>query len=99
MGKIDSTRCGQRPSAPQRGFSIIELVVVVVIMLIIAAFAIPAFLNMVPTTRQRGSASDFSGLTNAARINAVQDSRFYSVYFLGNQGFVDIYPKSNTGAS
>lgn len=100
MSKIDSKRrAGWRASALHAGFSIIELMVVVIILMIIAGFAIPAFLNMVHTTRLRGTTSDFSGVTQAARITAVQDSRFYSVYFLGTQAFVDIYPKSNTGAS
>jgi Tfp pilus assembly protein FimT len=81
------------------GFSVLELMVVVAIIFIIAGFAVPKFLTMIHTAKLRGCASDFSGLVQAARINAVQDARFYSVYILGNEGFVDIWPKSNTGAS
>jgi Tfp pilus assembly protein FimT len=81
------------------GFSVLELMIVVAIIFIIAGFAVPKFLTMIHTAKLRGCASDFSGLVQAARINAVQDARFYSVYILGNEGFVDIWPKSNTGAS
>lgn len=81
------------------GFSVIELVTVVAIMMILAAYAVPKFLTMYHTAKLRGAASDFSGVVQSARINAVQDARFYSVYILGNEGFVDIWPKSNTGAS
>jgi type II secretory pathway pseudopilin PulG len=69
------------------------------IMLILAGFAVPKFLTMYHTAKLRGAVSDFSGIAQSARINAVQDSRFYSVYFLGNEAFVGIWPKSNNGAS
>src|SRR5215469_2323936 len=87
------------PDAPSAGFSLIELMISVTILLVIAGFAVPRFLTMTHTARLRGTASDFSGLIQSARINAIKDDRYYSAYTLGGRGFVDMYPKSNTGAS
>lgn len=81
------------------GFSMIELAVVVTILLIVAGFAIPKILTMVHTARLRGATSDFSGIVQASRLRAVQDDHFYSVYVLGKQAYVDLWPISNTGAS
>jgi len=68
------------PQGCQKGFSIVELVVVVAIMLIVAAFAVPGILQMVHTARLQGSASDFTGLIQQARIRSVQDDRAYSLF-------------------
>lgn len=86
-------------SRRRSGFSMLEMIASMAIMLIVAAFAIPTVMSMVHQGRLRGSASDFDGLVQAARIRAVRDNRFYSVYILGSEGFVDIYPQSYTGAS
>jgi Tfp pilus assembly protein FimT len=57
----------------------VELVVVVAIMLIVAAFATPNILSMMHSARLQGTASDFTGLIQQARIRSVQDDRAYSL--------------------
>src|SRR5215470_8763867 len=81
--------------ARQRGFSMIELLGVVIILLIVAAFAVPNFLTMKHDISLRGAASDFVNLVQATRIRAVQDDAVYSLNIVGNEAFVDLY---STGA-
>lgn len=84
------------------GFTTIELVVVMGISLIAAAFAIPSVMTALHTARLRGAASNFSGLLQSGRIRAVQDNRFYSTHILGGppvEAYVDIYPQKNDGTS
>ena len=82
-----------------------ELVVVVVVILILASVSIPRVLTIMHSARLRGAASDFAGLLQVARIRAVQDDRYYSVYVLAASGnnpqeaFVDIYPQNTNGNS
>lgn len=86
----------------ERGFTLIELVVVLAVSLIVAGMAIPNFVNAVRSARLKGSVSNFAGLLQSARIRAVDDDRYYSVYILGGaspEAFVDIYPQLATGAS
>ena len=63
----------------QSGFTVLELVVVVAIVLIVAGLATPGLMQMVHSSRLRGVASDFSGLIEQDRIRSVQDDRSYSV--------------------
>jgi Tfp pilus assembly protein FimT len=79
----------------------VELVVVMAIMLIVAAFAMPTILQMVHAARLRGTASDFTGLIQQARIRSVQDNLSYSIYVSAaagatpSTGFLDL---AQTGA-
>jgi prepilin-type N-terminal cleavage/methylation domain-containing protein len=83
------------------GFSILELVVVIAILALVAAIAVPNLITAVHASRLRGAASDFAALLQQARMRAVQDDRYYSLYLLPNtnQEFVDIYPQAVNGAS
>ena len=89
----------------QGGFSVIELIIAGVIILVLAAFAIPAMVSSVRTAHLRGAASDMAGLYEQARINAIRDNRYYATYVLAASGsrpqlaYVDMLPKGTTGAS
>ena len=100
----DRIRSGARPGKPRlTGFSLIELLVVVTILAVLAAISVPLLLNAIHTIRLRSAGTDFSGILQQARMRAVQDDRFYSVYQISNNGlqqeFVDIFPQSVNGAS
>lgn len=85
-------------SQGQSGFTMIELMVVVVIILILGGYAVPNVLNFIHMARLRGSASDYASLLQVARIRSVQDNNFYSSYILAGspqQAYVDL--KSNGG--
>lgn len=62
-----------------RGFSLLEMMVVVAIMMVIAAFSVPALMNMVSDVNLRYSATNLSGLLQTARIQAVRRNAFYGV--------------------
>ena len=83
----------------QDGLSLIELLLVVAVVSILAAFAVPNTMTSVANMRLRGVASDFSGLVQRARIAAVQtntqgnSTRAYTVNFglpSGNGAYVDL---------
>jgi prepilin-type N-terminal cleavage/methylation domain-containing protein len=83
-----------------KGFTMVELAIVVAIMLIVAAIAIPNMLNFVHAARLRGAGSDFSSVLQVARIRSVQDDRYYSTYIFAGppqQAYVDLTSNGGTG--
>jgi len=96
--------------AEQRGFSLVELLTVVILTLLIAAWAIPSMLTSLRMAHLRGAASDYSGLLEQARSLAIRNNQFYSTYMLAPVGntpvgyvYVDLPqgtpPAKNSGAS
>ena len=87
------------PRQKTRGFSIMELLIVVAIILIIAAVAIPNFQKVMAEIRLRSSASAVAGVIQQARIRSVRDNKIYSVAIdtsvTPNMVFVDL---NNSGA-
>ena len=78
----------------------IELMVVVLVMLIVAGYAVPNVLSFVHMARLRGSASDYSSVLQVGRIRAVQDDTYYKTYITAGtpqQAYVDL--KANGGTS
>jgi prepilin-type N-terminal cleavage/methylation domain-containing protein len=63
----------------QSGFTLTELLVVVVIGMITAAMAVPLFSTAVSQYRLRTSAVDLDGLLQRARTRAVRDNRTYTL--------------------
>ena len=57
-----------------RGFTMVELVLVMFIMSVVAAFAVPNVLLTISNWRLRGSASDLAGLMQQARILAAKNN-------------------------
>jgi prepilin-type N-terminal cleavage/methylation domain-containing protein len=88
-----------------RGFSLLELLITVAIVMVVAGFAIPNFMATLHGARLKGGVTDFASLLQTARIKSVDDDRYYSTYVLaanGNnpqQGFVDIFPQNADGTS
>jgi prepilin-type N-terminal cleavage/methylation domain-containing protein len=85
------------------GLTLLELLVALTVILIIASIAIPNLNTAMHSSRLKGAASDFASLVQVARIRAVDDDHYYSLYVLtannSQEGFVDIYPQAATGAS
>ena len=88
-----------------QGFSVLELLLTVAIIMIVAGVAIPNFMATMHAARLKGGVTDFASLLQAARLRAVDDDRYYSIYVLaaaGNnpqQGYVDIFPQNADGTS
>src|SRR5260370_23488071 len=75
------------------GYSLVELMIIVILVMIFSAFAIPKTTTVIANLELRGTASDFAGLTQLARITAVQKNATYSVLFnltSGNGAYVDL---------
>jgi len=62
-----------------QGFSLIELVIAVSILMILAAVFTPLVSNAVSGVKLRYSATDLSGLLQKARIQAASKNTFYSI--------------------
>lgn len=87
------------------GTSLLEILIVVAIILIVMAFALPVVFNTIETSKVREAGTDYSNLLQIARMRAVTDDRYYSVYIQAAQGnnpqlaYVGIYPQNVNGAS
>ncbi len=62
-----------------QGFSLLELMIVVAMMMITSAIAVPHMINAVNDISLRYTASDLSSLLQSARIQAVKKNTFYAV--------------------
>ena len=65
----------------QRGFTMMEMMIVVVVIGIIAAMAVPSFLNYMPKLRVKSSARDIVSELRLARSKSVSERRPYGVAF------------------
>jgi|SRR5215467_374449 len=87
-----------------RGFSTLELLVVMVISLIIAALSIPGFNQARRALRISGDGRDLNGAINQAKLHAAADFTRARVYFdLGGAGantfHIDVWNKAGNGGA
>lgn len=89
----------------EHGLSLLELMFVLAVSMILLGVAVPAVMRAIRTVRLQESAIDYASLLQRARMRAVQDDRFYSVWVQAAAGgnppiaYIDINPKQFTGLS
>jgi prepilin-type N-terminal cleavage/methylation domain-containing protein len=81
--------------APQHGFSLIELLVVVSITLVIAAMSVPTIINSIADVKLRGSANSVASLLQQTRLRAVHDNTFISLRTTTTGNLQEAYVDTN----
>ena len=74
-------RVSQMLSKKQSGFTLIEMMVVIGILVIITSIAIPNFMSLLPGIRLNGAARQVMGDLMAARMKAVKLNKRTKVFF------------------
>ncbi len=82
---------------PARGFTLLELMIVVAISLVVAAVAIPSAIVANENFKLRSTASNFGGVVQKARMLAVARNGSYPVATASSGGVASIYV--NLGSS
>jgi prepilin-type N-terminal cleavage/methylation domain-containing protein len=92
----------EKTEKANQGFSLVELMIVVLVILVLAAITAPGLFNTISDISLRYSLSNFAGLLQSARIQAVRKNTFYSVdpvtLASGDAGYYVDIPKSGTYA-
>ena len=89
------------PKKEQRGFSILELLIVVVVALILAAFAIPGYRTITRNLRINGDMRDVHGAIAEAKMRAASGfthARFYAD-LNANAFHLEVWNKSGNGGA
>lgn len=81
----------------QKGFSLIELIVVMAIMGIAAGIAVPVYNNMKPQIRLNGAARQVMGDLMWARMRAISQNNEFKIFFLDNHRYRILDDDDNNG--
>lgn len=81
------------------GFSLIELLIVMAVMLVVAAIAMPTVANTLDAYRLRGSLSEVTNLTQRCRLLALKKNDTARLFMTTSNGNVVLYCKETTDAS
>jgi prepilin-type N-terminal cleavage/methylation domain-containing protein len=97
-GQSSVVRHGSRK---ERGFTLLEMMIVMAIMMILAAITVPRFLNIVSDINLRYVTTNYSGLLQSARIQSVRKNDYYGIAPTtlatgGNAYFVHVHGSSYT---
>jgi prepilin-type N-terminal cleavage/methylation domain-containing protein len=76
---MHASRCSNRRSA---GFSLLELMVVVAVIMIMAAISAPPIMAAIAHTKLRGASGNLSGLIQSSRMQAVRRNKTVTVHFI-----------------
>lgn len=80
MREMDGVESRQMKTR-QRGFTILEILITVAIIMVVAAFAAPAMMRATYSIRLRSVATDLSDLHQRARIMAAKNNQVYRILY------------------
>jgi prepilin-type N-terminal cleavage/methylation domain-containing protein len=90
----ESTALRVPPANTRRGFSLLELMIVMAITITVVAMAMPSFMNAFYNIRLKSAASNLSGLMQRARLQAARQNATYTIGFntavSPQQAFIDL---------
>src|SRR5437660_7396633 len=69
----------KRGQHKDRGFSLLEMMIVITIIMILAKITVPRFINIVGDINLRYVATNYSGLLQSARIQSVRKNDYYGI--------------------
>ncbi len=78
------------------GYTLMELIVVIAILLVVTAMAIPAFLNWLADARAAAAADMVRARMTDARARAMADGKPWRLAYLANTGFLQLAPEEST---
>jgi Tfp pilus assembly protein FimT len=70
-----------------KGFTLLEALIVICIIMILAAITIPRFINIIGDINLRYVATNYSGLLQSARIQAVRKNNYYGIQYAAGTGY------------
>ena len=74
----------------QDGFTIIELIVVIAVIGIMAAIAVPNFLSWLPRYRLKSAARDLYSYLQRAKIGAIKSNKKWAIVFNADAGIYEV---------
>lgn len=87
-----------QPGKKHAGFSLVELLVVVAIILVVAAFAVPNIMTTMDAYRLRGALTNIVGITQRSRVQAVRLNNTERLHVILSGNTVVLYYKpANSG--
>ncbi len=69
------------PLSTSRGFTLVEVVVILIVVAILALFVAPDLLRWLPNMRLRTAANDLRGNMQKARLSAIKQNSDYAIVF------------------
>ena len=85
-------------SGNTNGFSLVELLVVMAIILVVAAFAVPTMVTTMDAYRMRSSLSSTLAMTQRARLMAIKKNKTQQMHFITRGNNVVLYYKDQNAA-